>query len=54
MNRTDNGKASVTLNQLYNYLHSIELDFLHNDNIGRERICKKDLQFSYRVSDKFS
>ena len=40
INRTDDGNASLTVENLYNHLNSLKLDIVDNSTIGKECLGK--------------
>ena len=43
INRTDDGKESLTVENLSNHMNSLKLDIVDNSTIGKECLCKKGL-----------
>ena len=54
INRTDDGKASLTVDNLNNHLNFLKLDIVDNSNIGKEYLSKKSLYLIDRGSGKLA
>ena len=54
INRTDDGKASITVENLNNHLNSLKLDIADNSTIGKECLGKKGLHLTKRRTGKLA
>ena len=54
INRTDDGKASLTVENLNNHLNSLKLDIVDNSAIGKECLGKKCLHLTKRGTGKLA
>ena len=54
INRVDNGKPSLTVENLNNHLNFHKLHIVDNSNTGKECLGKKGLHHSERRSDKLA
>ena len=54
INRTDDGKASLTVENSNNHLNSLKLDIVNNSTIGKECLGKKDLHLTKRGTGKLA
>ena len=54
INRTDDGKASVTLENLNNHLNTLKLDIVDNSTIGKECLGNKGLHLTKRGTGKLA
>ena len=54
INRTDDGKASLIVENLNNHLNLLKLDIVDNSNIGKEYVSKKRLYLIDRGSRKLA
>ena len=54
INRTDDGNASLTVENLYNRLNSLKLDIVDNSTIGKECLDKKSLHHTKRGTGRLA
>ena len=54
INRTDDDKASLIVENLNNHLNSLKLDIVDNSTIGKESLGKKGLHLTKRGTGKLA